>query len=219
MIPDLPYRVFAVDPATGKSGWAVVDLLSVQPLRIRIIAHGLLEGDKLLRTKKEMAELYPRQFCVLDALYDEYERLIKLYKPDRVASESAFGYVHMSAFMSLTLAINTLRRVSAKLLNKDIMEVPPTITKAAFTGRGGADKDLMRLAYQTNPYLENKVEDGNLISEHEIDAIGHSIGHIKRDILQTINQVSAKDKKRQKLERKKAKQLADLQKQKIIGIG
>ena len=212
MIPDLPYRVFAVDPATGKSGWAVLDLLSTNPLKIKIVAHGLLEGDKLLRTKKEMADIYPRQFCVLDALHDEYVRLIQLYKPDQVASESAFGYVHMSAFMSLTLAINTLRRVSAKILNKDIKEVPPTITKAAFTGRGGADKDLMRLAYQTNTYLEGKVTDGNDISEHEIDAVGHAIGHIKRDILQTINQVSAKDKKRQKLEKKKARELAALSK-------
>lgn len=194
----LPYRILSVDPATGKSGWSILDLIRLNPLQVRIIAHGQFDGEKLFRKQKEMAERFHKQFCTLAALGQEYEDLMRMYKPDIVVSESAFGYAHMNALISLTLAINELRRASRIVLDKDIVTVPPTITKKAFTGSGSADKDHMRLAYQTHIYLEGKVEDGNIISEHEIDAIGHGIGFIRRDIIGDIVQISAKDKKKKK---------------------
>lgn len=206
MIPQLPYRILAVDPATTKSGWAILDVISLEPLKIVIVAHAALDGQKLLRTRKEMSTLFPAQFCVLDALLEEYERLITLYKPDQIVSEGAFGHLHLAALIALTLAINVLRRASKRLLNKNIIEVPPTISKLSFTGKGGADKDHMRLAYQTNVYLDGTVAD-ELISEHEIDAISHGVAHVRRDIVGDVVQLSAKerrDRKRAKAEAKAA---------------
>lgn len=200
----LPYRILAVDPATTKSGWAILDIVSLHPLKIVIVASGQLDGQKLLRNKKEMLTIFSSQFCVLDALLDEYERLIELYKPDQIVSESAYGYVHMSALIALTLAINVLRRASKRLLNKDVVTIPPTISKSAFAGSGGADKDRMRIAYQTNEYLEGVVPNSE-ISEHEIDSIAHGVGYIRRDIIGDIQQISAKDKKRLKLQKQKEK--------------
>ena len=201
----LPYRIFAVDPATGKSGWAVLDLICLDPLKVKIVAHAQIDGDKLLRNKKEMASIFQRQFCIIDALAEEYERLLDLYKPNQTVCEGAYGHTHMNALISLTLATNELRRASKRILNKDIAIVPPTITKMAFTGRGGADKDYMRLAYQTNPYLEGVVAD-DLISEHEIDAVGHSVGFIKVYITKEIVQLSGKEKRARKRERQLLKQ-------------
>ncbi len=200
----LPYRILAVDPATTKSGWAILDIVSLSPLKIKIVASGQLDGQKLVRSKKEMIAIFPIQFCVLDALLDEYERLIELYKPDQIVSESAYGYVHMSALIALTLAINVLRRASKRLLNKDVITIPPTISKRAFAGSGGADKDHMRLAYQTNTYLEGVVPDSE-ISEHEIDSIAHGVGHIRRDLIGDIQQISAKEKRRSKSQKQKEK--------------
>ena len=208
MIPELPYRIFAVDPATGKSGWAVLDLISLNPLKINIIATGQLDGDKLLRIKKEMSNIFQRQFCILDALFDEYEKLIFIYNPSQVVVEGAYGHTHMSALISLTLATNELRRASKKILNKDIIVIPPTISKVAFTGRGGSDKDHMRLAYQTNDYLEGVVPDDE-ISEHQIDSIAHGVGFIKRDITEEVIQLSGKEKraaKQARIEKKKLKE-------------
>jgi len=203
----LPYRIFAVDPATGKSGWAVLDIVSLHPLKVNIVATGQLEGDKLVRLYKDMALIYQRQFTIVAALFTEYTRLLLEHKPDAVASEGAFGYNHMSAFLAISLAIHELRRACQQVLNKDIVLIPPTISKKSATGSGGADKDLMRLAYQTADYLTGIVPD-DLISEHEIDAIWHGIGYIKRDILQVISQVSAKEVKAAKRLKQKQKENA-----------
>ncbi len=202
----LPLRIFSVDPATGKSGWALLELISLAPLTIKVLETGQIDGDKLFRQKKEMAKTFQRQFCVLDALYDEYHRLVTLFKPDVVVSESAFGYTHMSALISLTLAIHQLRSVTHSVLGKDLITVPPTISKKSFTGSGAADKDAMRKAYYTVPFLI-RPEDHEDPSEHAIDAVSHGCGYIRRDIVGDIIQISAADVKRKKREKAKQKEI------------
>lgn len=204
----LPYTIFAVDPATTISGWSVLSLESISPLSIKIIAHGQLDGQKLLRNKKDMSLYFQRQFCVLDALEEEYTRLINLYKPDVIVSEGSFGQKFMAALIALTLAINVLRRLSYKLLNKDLVEIPPTISKMAFTGSGGADKDKMRVAYHSLPYLIRIASEED-ITEHQIDACAHGVGFIKRDITKDIIQLSAKERRHRKLEKQKKKLLIE----------
>lgn len=199
----LPYRVFAVDPATTKSGWSLLVIESLSPLCVRIEAHGQIDGQKLLKFKKDMTSLFDKQYCVLDALQEEYSDLINKHKPDLVVSESAYGFSHMSALIALTLAINVLRRVSARILNKDIFTVAPTISKKAATGHGGADKDDMKKAYLNAEYISNiKLDD---ISEHEIDSIFHGIAAIRILFVKDLVQVSAKEAKRIKLEKRKNK--------------
>jgi Holliday junction resolvasome RuvABC endonuclease subunit len=209
----LPYRILAIDPASGDSGWAVLDLVSLNPLRIIIVATGHIDGQKLLRTKKDMSKIFPGYFCILDALEHAYTEIVNHYKPDQIVSEGAFVFIHVSAFASLKLVINAIRRVAWLVLNKDIAEVPPTISKMAFTGRGGSDKDHMRLAYQTNNYLLGQVAD-DMITEHEIDAVAHGVGFIMRDILKTIIQLSGKEKRAAK----KARADAKLERQKTKGL-
>ena len=172
----LPLRIFSVDPATTKSGWSVLELISINPLKIKVLKHGQIDGQKLLTRNKEMTKIFQKQFCVLDALEQEYVSLIEEYQPDIVVSESAFGYTHMSALIALTLAIDTLRRASKRVRGKDITLVAPTLSKKAATGSGVADKLKMREAYLNTTYLE-KI--GTELSEHEIDAIFHGIAYVK----------------------------------------
>lgn len=200
----LPLRIFAVDPATTKSGWALLELVSLDPLKINVLNHGQIDGQKLLTRNKDLLKVFQKQFCVLELLEEEYTRLLEEFKPDDVVSESAFGYTHMSAFMALSLAIHTLRKATRKVLYKDLHTCPPTISKKALTGSGGADKDQMRKSL-----LESKdivfIEPPLVISEHEIDAVAHGVGYICRDITGTIIQVSALDKKRSRREKLKQK--------------
>ena len=195
----LPFRALVNDPGTGTAGWAVLDILSLKPLLIKVIDHGTFDGAKLLRRQTQMTKIYQKQFCILNALYDEYSELVVKFKPDVIVTESAFGYKFMSAFGALTLAIHTLRRVSAVLLGKDIIEVPPTISKKAFAGNGSADKQAMRRAFEAVNYLIRLGDIETMcISEHEIDAIAHGVGFIKRDLLGTVVQNHAKDKRAKK---------------------
>ena len=201
----LPYRIFGVDPATTKSGWCVIDVLSLDPLKVGIIDHGLIEGQKLLKTRKEMVNVFSKQFCVLDALYEEYCRLLEIYKPDIVVSEGAYSHLHVSACIALTLAIHTLRRASQTILGyiNDVVTIPPTISKLAATGHGGADKDGMRHAYETSHDLLRL--DRPDISEHEIDSIWHAYGYVRVYIVKDIIQISAKDKRHARLAKQKIK--------------
>lgn len=203
----LPYRVFSVDPATTKSGWAMLEVTSLEPLIIRVHKHGQLDGAQLLRQahQKEQAKIFSKQFCTVDALEAEYIRLIEEWDPHTVVSESAYAHIHISAALALTLAIHALRRATKCVLNKDIITVPPTVSKLAFTGKGSSDKDAMRAAYEVAPYLVRSGEDDE-ISEHEIDAIAHGCGHIARDITGTVVQISAADKRREKREKQKKNQ-------------
>ena len=193
----LPLRIFAGDPATTLSGWCLLELVSINPLQIKILKRGTIDGPKLLKTRKDMMQIFQKQFCILDALEEEYTRLLDEFRPDLVASEGAFAYVHVSAALALTLAINVLRRCAHKVLNKDVAIVPPTITKMAFAGKGNADKDQMRKAYLEAPFLIPDTANEE-ISEHEIDAIGHGVGFIRRDIVGDVVQISAKEKKQKK---------------------
>jgi Holliday junction resolvasome RuvABC endonuclease subunit len=190
----LPLRILGVDPATTKSGWCILEVTSLHPLEIQIKAHGQVDGQKLLRTRKEMASLFRPQFCVLDALEEFYTQLVVEHKPDIIVSEGAFGGSHMSAFLALSLAINTLRRVSRATLNKDIVEIPPTVSKLSLTGKGNADKDLMRKAYWIVPFLFGRKSDEE-ISEHEIDSISHGSAYVRSHILDDIV-IQPKKKKR-----------------------
>ena len=210
--PQLPLRIFAVDPATTLSGWCVLDLLSTDPLSIRIVAHGQIDGNQLLKTRKEMRKVFQNQYCVLDALEEEYTRLLEEYKPDVVVSEGLFVHLHVAAALALSLAISILRRCAHKVLYKDLVSIPPTISKLAFTGKGNADKDAMREAYGQAHYLIKTDYDSN-ITEHEIDAISHGCAFVKRDITKEVVQLSTKEKKRLKREKAKAKLEAQKQKQ------
>ena len=200
----LPLCIFSVDPATGKSGWALLEVISLIPLTVHVLKRGEFDGQKLLRQRKEKSKYIEKQYCILDALYDEYVDLLTEFQPDIVVSESAFGYKHMSALISLTLAIHTLRRASITVLNKDLQTVPPTISKRAFADHGGADKELMMKAYLGHIWLTDECD--NELTEHQVDAVAHGIGYVKRDITGEVIQISAADKRRTRLEKKKLKE-------------
>lgn len=197
----LPYRILAIDPAITRSGWAVLDVISLNPLRIIIVATGQIDGQKLLKTRKDMMTRFQPSYCVLDALIAVYEEIMLHYDPDQIVTEGTYGHLHLAALISLTLVINVIRNLSKKLYDKDIIQIPPTISKVSFTGKGGADKDHMRLAYQTNEWLVGTVAD-DMISEHEIDAVSHGAAHVRRDLIGDVVQMSGKEKRAAKQARK-----------------
>jgi Holliday junction resolvasome RuvABC endonuclease subunit len=212
-----PFRVFSVDPATGCSGWSVLDVHSLFPLKIQIVATGQIDGQKLLRTQKEMAQRYQAQFCILEALEFTYIGLLQLYGPLVVVTEGSFASAHPSAWKSLILAIHTLRKASKAVLDKDVVEVSPTFSKQCWTGSGAADKDLMRIAYQKHGlpdgFLSGVVADP-LITEHEIDSISHGHAYIRMYLVKDRIQISAKEKRAQKKERLRVREEKKLEKAK-----
>lgn len=213
MLYSLPFKILAVDPATGLSGWSELLVKSLNPLTVEVCQTGVLDGEKIYKSKKEIYAQYSRQYCIVDSLREEYINLINLIKPDIVISEGAFAGNNISAVISLTLAVNSLRNASHVTLNKDIVIVAPRFTKRAFTGDSMADKDLMRLAYFTKDDLI-RVHDNLNISEHEIDAVAHGYAFVRRDLVQDIIQISSADKRREKRERQKEREKKRLQKEK-----
>lgn len=217
----LPYRIIAVDPAVGLSGWVVLDVECLDPLSIRVIDHGKIDGAKLVRDLNIKKPNFTKQYCVTTALRAFYGELAERFRPHKFVSEGAFGHLHLSAFTSLTLIIREIRHVSEQYLNDDVATVPPTVSKLSFTENGGADKDLMRICYKVIPWLirlprsQNGTEEE--ISEHEIDAISHGCAYVRAFMTQTVTWISGKERRAQKRERQKireAKQQEKLELQK-----
>jgi Holliday junction resolvasome RuvABC endonuclease subunit len=206
-----PITILAIDPAVGFSGWSHLEMTSSHPFHVNILRYGEINGKVLLKQRKEMAKIFKDQYCLLDVLEEEYTKLVKELNPSVIVVEGAFAHLHIAAFASIKLLIHTIRRVSEKVLNKDVVEIPPTVSKKAFTGSGAADKDHMRLAYQTNKYLSGVVADDQ-IGEHSIDSVAHGIGYFKVYVLGSIQIQSSAEKRRLKQEKKKAKALALLNK-------
>lgn len=173
----IPFTVFAIDPASGQSGWSLLLVESITPLKIKVLKHGVIDGNKLLKFRKDMKAIYPKNYCILDAIYESYCDLLKEYNPDVLVTEGCFVFKFVNAGFSLTLVINCFRRAAHHTLNKTIHEVAPMESKKAFTGKGNADKDKMREYFYSNAWLD-KSECSIDMTEHEIDAIAHGCTYV-----------------------------------------
>ena len=191
-----PIRILAIDPATGKSGYAILDV-TFNPLHVKVVTRGTLDGEKLYRTRKQLAQNFDRSYCILDALEEYYRELMAVYQPDIIVSEGAFGYQHLAALISLTQVILILKRIAHSTIGRAVVIIPPTISKLSFAQEGHAGKPEMREAFLNCPYLD-RGENPESASEHEIDAISHGIAYVNRDILHTVVQNQKKKKQKKK---------------------
>lgn len=186
-------RTLNIDPGIGKCGWSVLDF-TFDPFCITEVIRGTFDGNKLLRTRKELKTKFQDSYCKLDALEESIESLILQYQPDEIVIEGAFDHQYPATIISLTLVIGAVRRLCHKHLDKDVRVVAPRFTKMAFANHGNADKDLLRKTYLSYPRLIRYPEGEP--TEHEIDATAHGIAYVLRDVLKTVVEKASLKKKK-----------------------
>jgi len=122
-------RILGIDPGTIFTGYGIIDLKNNEPVKV---AAGIIK----LSPVKEMA---PR----LKKIYDELNYMIKLYKPDEFALETAFYGKNVQSALKIGYA-RGVSLLAAINNNIPLKEYSPREVKKSVVGNGAASKDQVQ---------------------------------------------------------------------------
>lgn len=143
-----------LDPGLRNTGWAVIK--RNRRGQIRILACGCIQTDKKNTESERILEIYTDVTC-----------LIKEYTPDLLAVELVFFGKNISSAMS-TQSVITLCLLASEQAGILCCQITPTHVKAAVTGTGRADKQMVRR------YIE-KITNKQISNPHTTDATAVAI--------------------------------------------
>lgn len=133
MNPVKSLKILGIDPGIARMGWGVVEETRG---KARAVDYGCFETEKNTAHEERLA-----------AVHQELTRLIKKYRPDRVAVEKLF----FSKNVKTALAVGEARGVilmTCAALGVPTVEISPKEVKQALTGYGQADKQQMQKMVQ-----------------------------------------------------------------------
>jgi len=159
--------IVGVDPGTNYTGVAIFTL-ELPTLKILNIDTKLLNVFGLENRNMVGTDLQER----LKMIYDQFLGILNTVEPFTVSIESPFmNRLRPAAVGSLSQCLWALELASFHH-NKHLFvnKYPPSSVKNGVGAKGNADKDAMMLAILNHPEISSLIN-GNLISEHEIDAI------------------------------------------------
>lgn len=122
-------RILGIDPGTIFTGYGIIDLKNNEPVKV---AAGIIK----LSPVKEMA---PR----LKKIYDELNYMIKLYKPDEFALETAFYGKNVQSALKIGYA-RGVSLLAAINNNIPLKEYSPREVKKSVVGNGAASKEQVQ---------------------------------------------------------------------------
>ena len=122
-------RILGIDPGTIITGFGIVEYNNNQLIRIK---SGVIIPDK----KRDMA-------IRLSVIYDELDKLIKIYKPEQLSIETVFYGKNIQSALKIGYArgVALLAAVHNNLL---YAEYSPREVKKAIVGKGGASKEQVQ---------------------------------------------------------------------------
>ncbi len=122
-------KILGVDPGTIITGFGIVEYNNSQLVRIK---SGVIVPDKT----QNMA-------IRLSTIYDELDKLIKIYKPDEFSIETAFYGKNIQSAMKIGYA-RGVSLLAAVHNNLPYGEYSPREVKKAIVGKGGASKEQVQ---------------------------------------------------------------------------
>src|SRR5574338_641820 len=152
--------ILGVDPGTIVTGFGVI---SFHKNNFNLITHGIIK----LPPAKPLSHK-------LEIIYDELVRLIKLYKPDEFAIETAFYGKNVQSAMKIGYA-RGVSILAALHNNVPTSEYSPREVKKSVVGKGAASKDQVLFMIKT--LLNIKSEK---IKVDESDALAIAMCHAFR---------------------------------------
>ncbi len=131
--------ILGVDPGTNITGYGLIEYTNN---KFRRISHGVIN----LPSSKPIPER-------LKIIYDELSNLLKIYKPDEFAIETAFYGKNVQSVMKIGYArgVSILAAIHNKI---PASEYSPREVKKAVVGRGAASKD--QVSYMVKAILNVK---------------------------------------------------------------
>ncbi len=152
--------ILGVDPGTNLTGFGVINY---NKNIFNRVTHGLIK----LPPSKPLS-------IKLEIIYDELDRLIKLYKPDEFAIETAFYGKNVQSAMKIGYArgVSILAAAHNKLPTS---EYSPREVKQSIVGNGAASKD--QVGFMIRTLLEIKTVK---MKSDESDALAIALCHAFR---------------------------------------
>ncbi|MBI5729424.1 MAG: crossover junction endodeoxyribonuclease RuvC [Candidatus Magasanikbacteria bacterium] len=149
-------RILGIDPGFGRLGFGVVEQGGVNDWKA--IAYGCIETSP----KKKFVER-------LKEIRDEIEKIIKKYRPTRLAVEQLFFFNNAKTAMDVGQARGVVLLVGIQH-NLPIDELTPLQVKQALTGYGRAEKQQMQKVVAMVLGLKEKIK-----SDDAADALAVAI--------------------------------------------
>ena len=125
--------ILGVDPGTNITGYGLIEYTNN---KFRLISHGVIK----LPSTKSLSER-------LEIIYDELDKLLKIYKPNEFAIETAFYGKNVQSAMKIGYArgVSLLAAVHNKI---PASEYSPGEVKKAVVGKGAASKQQVNFMVQ-----------------------------------------------------------------------
>lgn len=133
MKPVKSIKILGIDPGIARLGWGVVEEVRG---KARAVGYGCVETHRTQSHAQRLA-----------TVHKELARLIKKYKPDRIAVEKLFFSKNVKTALSVGEARGVVVMTCATL-HIPVVEISPKEVKQALTGYGGADKQQMQRMVQ-----------------------------------------------------------------------
>lgn len=118
--------IIGIDPGTAITGYGVIE---INNNKIRPINYGCVLTDKKSSTAERLK--------ILDK---EVSRIIKKYKPEKIAVEDIFFFKNLKTAVKVSQARGVILAVAARLKVPVIEEYTPLQIKQAVSSYGRADK-------------------------------------------------------------------------------
>ena len=125
--------ILGIDPGIARMGYGVVEETKQQP---HAVDYGCFETPSIMPHEKRLA-----------AVHQELTRLIKKYRPDKIAVEKSFFSKNVKTALTVGEARGVILMTCAAL-KVPLVEITPKVVKQALTGYGGADKQQMQKMVQ-----------------------------------------------------------------------
>jgi len=126
--------ILGVDPGTNITGYGLIEYTNN---KFRRISHGVIK----LPSSKSLSEK-------LEIIYDELDKLLKLYNPDEFVIETAFYGKNVQSVLKIGYARGV--SILAAIHNKvPTSEYSPREVKKAVVGKGGASKQQVNYMVMT----------------------------------------------------------------------
>ena len=126
--------ILGIDPGIARMGWGVVE--EVRGAKPCAVAYGCFETNKTTAHAER-----------LRAVHDELTRLIKKYRPEKVAVEKLFFSKNVKTALTVGEARGVIMLTCAEM-HVSVVEISPKEVKQALTGYGQADKKQMQKMIQ-----------------------------------------------------------------------
>lgn len=147
-------RLLGIDPGLASTGWGLIDQNGTKLVHV---AHGTV------RTKPALG--LPLRLALIEA---EIAEVIRRYRPDRAAVESAFVARDPQAALKLGHARAVALLVPARA-GLDVAEYAPNLVKKSLVGAGHAGKEQIRMM------VERLLSRVTVSNDHEADALAIAI--------------------------------------------